>query len=237
MISIICACNDTKLLNDMLIPSLKKQSNKNYELIVLDAVKLGLFSAAETLNYGASISKGEILMFCHQDMEFIGDDAIDKIISFATENPKSVLGIAGCGYDHKVYSSVFHGKNREIAGKEIYQKTKVQTLDEVCIICMKDNFRGFDTSNKTWHLYGAVLCLDNVARDNENYVIPCPVYHKSAAVSLNDSFYKEFVNVAKKYKSERYINTTVVSLRNSFLFLFFGIGLRRIKHFIFKKRK
>ena len=100
-LSFICATNDKKTLNEMLISSLKKQINQDFELILVDAKELGFKSAAETLNYGASLANGKYLCFAHQDIEFVDMDAIDKIINYFNTYDFGIAGVAFKGIDPK----------------------------------------------------------------------------------------------------------------------------------------
>lgn len=65
MVSIICASNNKKILNNMLIKSLKIQMLNDYELIIIDAKEHGFKLAPQTLNYEAMKAKGDILIFTH----------------------------------------------------------------------------------------------------------------------------------------------------------------------------
>ncbi|MCI5582346.1 MAG: glycosyltransferase family 2 protein [Anaeroplasma sp.] len=232
MISIICCSNDEQTLKEMLISSLEKQINKDYELIIVDAKKHNFISASQSLNYGIKQSHGEIIMICHQDIKFLDSDFLNKVVLYVKNNPKAIFGLAGCGYDHIVYSTVKHGKNKKYAGTTFDEIKSIQTLDEVCIFFCKDNFYGFSEENKTWHLYGTQLCLDNIKRGNENFVIPSNVYHKSSGNSMNNAFFIEYKRICKIYNDVKFINTTMLILKNNAICLFFGILYKKIKRFI-----
>ena len=156
MISLICASNNEKVLNDMLIASLKEQTFNDYELIVIDSKIKGFNSAAETLNYGASISKGDILVFVHQDVRFLNNDALEKIHQYSIDFDFSVAGVAGTTgeLNFEVSSSVTMGDNHRQAGICISSITKAYSLDEVLLIVKKDKFDGFIDLGNTWHFYG-----------------------------------------------------------------------------------
>lgn len=229
MISIICACNNKELLDNMLIPSIKKQTYNDYEIIIVDAKKEGLIGAAQTLNYGASLAKGEILIFCHQDIEFINDDAFNQIINYCNSYEFGIAGVAGKALDKHVYSSVTQGDTKTQAGIKYKKIKSVETLDECLFIIKKDKFSKFDESNKTWHLYAVDYSLTS-QEDNQNVLIfPIEVYHLSPGYSLNDSFYKELLRLGKRHKKVKHIYTTMISINNDKLF-FIRVQFHRFKH-------
>ena len=84
MISIICPVTNNEILK-MLLNSIKKQDYTNYELIILDSKELNFKSASQTLNYGVSKASGDILLFCHQDIEFLETNALSKIVEYSSK--------------------------------------------------------------------------------------------------------------------------------------------------------
>ena len=70
MISVITIYNDKNVLESTLLKSIKVQENCEYETILVDTYSHGFTSAASALNYGASLAKGDYLVFIHQDVKF-----------------------------------------------------------------------------------------------------------------------------------------------------------------------
>ena len=119
MFSIICPCSDRNTFDRLLGASLQKQSCKNYELVILDAKEHGFTSAAETLNYGAEISRGDILLFVHQDVQFLSENWLDQLERYCGLYDFGIAGVAGsCLLTRSVFSSVKHGIQRSNAGAE-----------------------------------------------------------------------------------------------------------------------
>ena len=79
MLSIICVFNKEEILNKYLLSSLSKQSFQDYEIILIDSVKMNFKSAAKALNYAVNLAKGEVYIFVHQDIKFLSDDVLNKI--------------------------------------------------------------------------------------------------------------------------------------------------------------
>lgn len=233
MISIICPTNDKKVLNEMLIPSINKQKYKNYELIIIDAKEKGFKSAAETLNYGASLAKGDLLVFCHQDIELINDDFFENLIEYSNKYNFGIAGVAGKSNDNKVYSSVIQGVNRVQAGIKNEEVFEVETLDECLFIIKKENFTKFDENNKTWHLYAVDYSLNCLMLKKKVLLFPLKLYHLSPGYSLNASFYDELLQLGKKYKKLKIINTTMITIKNN---TFFKLKVRYKKYKLILKK-
>ena len=233
MISIICACNNKELLDNMLIPSIKKQTYADYEIIIVDAKKEGLIGAAQTLNYGASLAKGEILLFCHQDIEFIYDDAFNQIVNYCNNYDFGIAGVAGKASNKHVYSSVIQGDTKTQAGIKCDKVITVETLDECLFIIKKDKFVKFNENNKSWHLYAVDYSLTSQENNQNVLIFPIEIYHLSPGYSLNDSFYKELLRLGKRHKKNKYIYTTMISIKNDKLF-FIRVQFHRFKHLVKK---
>ena len=77
MFSIICVYNNEDILNSFLLKSLSYQT-VDYDLILIDNRFHDFNSATSALNYGSKKAKGEYLLFCHQDIKFIGKDWLEK---------------------------------------------------------------------------------------------------------------------------------------------------------------
>ncbi|GAH67636.1 unnamed protein product, partial [marine sediment metagenome] len=81
MISIVVVYNNKRILNDILLKSLKKQTAK-FELIALDNTKGKFKSAAEALNQGGKNANGKYIMFVHQDIELDSDLWLKEVEKF-----------------------------------------------------------------------------------------------------------------------------------------------------------
>lgn len=234
MISIICACNNEKLYNEMLLPSVKKQTLQDYEIIKLNAKELGLVGAAQTLNYGASIAKGDLLLFVHQDIEWNDDKFFEKLITYSSQYNFGIAGVAGVNSNEKqVYSSVTIDIDHRQAGIKITEVKNVDTLDECLFVIKKDKFKGF-TDYRTWHFYAVEYSL-KCKRANENVLLfPLDVYHLSPGWSLDKTYWQTLKRVAKDFSDFKVIPTTMGQFRNN-CFLKFEIVLRRLRQW--NKRK
>ena len=217
-LSFICATNDKKTLNEMLMASLKKQKNQDFELIVIDAKEHGFKSASETLNYGASIAKGGYLCFVHQDIEFLNNDAVDKIIDYFNSNDFGIAGVAGetgkTKKEYTVYSSVIMDKERKQAGILLNTQREAYSVDECVMFVKKYQFKQFDNYGDSWHFYGVEYSLRCVKNNEKVLLFPINIYHKSSGV-LNNSYWDTLNLVAKKHKDVKVIKTCCGNFNNN----------------------
>lgn len=235
MISVICACNNEKLYNEMLLPSVTKQTVKDYEIIKLNAAELGLTGAARTLNYGAEKAKGDLLVFVHQDVELLSDTFFEELIKYSEENDFSIAGVAGVITKEKnVYSSVFMNVTRYQAGIKNTSVRKVDSVDECLFIIKKDKFIGFKDYG-TWHFYAVEYALRSAAAGGSALIFPLEIYHLSPGWSFDASYWQTLKAVGKDFPKLKYIPTTVACFPNNKFWWFKQWVKKRINSL--KKRK
>ena len=221
LISVICAYNNESLLNEMLVESIKKQTYKDYEIIAVDTIKMGFNSAAEALNYGSSISNGEILVFTHQDIELLDENIFYKINGYCNNNDFGLAGIAGVSLSNrKVYSNVLQGEEKTNGGDTIDEIVAVDSCDECFFFVKKNLFHGFEDLGLTWHLYAVEYSLRCINMNESVVVMPFSVFHKSEG-ELDSSYWKTLTRLGKKYENKaKYLPTVFgVFINNRFLFL------------------
>ena len=236
LISIICPYTNKEVLQ-MLIDSLNMQKNQNYELVLVNSKEHGFTSASQTLNYGASLAKGDIYVFCHQDIEFINSDAIDQIFTYCNNYDFAIAGVAGAtSNEPRTVSKVLDGPQKVQVGKEIFDVEEAEALDECLFIIKKENFKGFDDLGKTWHFYSVDYCLNAIEKNEKVLVLPIPIYHLSNGKSLNPNYYTMLVKLGKKHKKIKLINTTCLRVKNNWT-LRINCFLRKLKFQLITKRK
>lgn len=232
MISIICVTNNEEVLNTYLLPSLKRQTVQDYDLVLVNAKEFNLDSAAKALNLGAEKAKGDLLVFCHQDIEFLEDDALEKIEAFAKGNEFGIAGVAGIKKeDRLVYSTVIHGPKRQQAGQRNEGILKVAALDECLLVIKKKNFAGFDDLGATWHFYAVDYAYQSQKRGEKVLAFPLPIYHLSPGWSLDSSYFKTLKVIASKYPEKETILTCIDAFPNGKKLNSF-IRVKKLKLFI-----
>lgn len=215
MLSIICASNNNEILDKCLRESLKKQTYKNFELIVIDTKENKYIGAADALMSGVKKAKGDIIIFAHHDIILENEYEFENIVN-QIEKIKDfgILGIAGASYKKGILvGNITNGDPKiPISNKEINEAQDVQTLDEVLFVIKKDILEQYplNLENKTWHLYAVEYSLLMKEKNKKVMVIPSDIYHLSAGASMNNEYYKQLRKVCAKYKKcYKTINTTV----------------------------
>lgn len=217
VLSIICASNNPDILKKDLLSSLKKQSFKDYELIIIDAKKEGYLSASETLNYGASIAKGSILLFAHQDIAFLNDDALAQLVYYSSTLDFGVIGVAGAidGKRFRVTSTVLMTEKRIQAGTINTMVSNAFAIDECLILCRKQSFKGFEYLGDTWHFYAVEYSAKCVSNGENVLVVPVWIIHDSYANSLDKSYFDTLLKYGRMHKDRKIIRTCCGYFKNN----------------------
>lgn len=226
MITLICCYNDRKCLEKMLIPSIETQKIQP-QLILIDNNKKRYKSAAQAYNKEFKEAKGDILVFCHQDIAFDDSGFLQNVEKAFNKNPDSILGLAGIKKDGKMYSNLKYFGNKEYITQKrvIGDAEKVESLDECFVAIPKKHFMKLLFNEEVcdyWHLYVVELCY-RAKKDlsiNSN-VIPLEAYHKiQEGNGLEvDSYYLSTINkICKNYKkSEKEIYAPCYIVPTGFL--------------------
>lgn len=216
MISLITVYNHQALLDEM-IASAKIQINVDVDFVMIDNRKGSFKSAASALNYGMSKAKGEVLVFLHQDIEFLSESVLSRIYDFAIEHKSVLFGAAGVKSKEEdkggsILTSMYTGPDK-VKNTTLSKPTGCFTLDECLIACHKNCVSRLTFDEKVcdgWHLYGADLCLQaQLIADLSVMVVPMDdVWHKSNG-NADKSYMQTQCFLAKKYKDHfKVINTT-----------------------------
>lgn len=225
-VSIICPITDREKYRNYLEQSLKKQTYKDIEIIEIDSSEHAFSSASEALNYGVKQSKGEVLIFAHQDVELEEDTFIDKVVNYCNTYQFAVGSVAGVISDgSRIVSSITHGPERMIVGEMIEEPTEIDACDECLFFMKRESFHGFEYIGDTWHLYAVNYCLQSKLRNERNMLFPLKLYHLSPGWSLNRSYWRTLLFLANKYrKTFDYIPTTFGVFKNNLSLRIYVIG-------------
>lgn len=237
-LSLICVYNNRQLCDSMVNSCVNQTVGfDNIEFILIDNTTSVFASAAAALNFGVRKSTTDILVFLHQDIEFLQDDALAYIVEYITNNPKSLVGAAGVksrqfDHDGRIISSMYAGPYKVKYSEEKHPQ-KAFVLDECLFACRKNLFEKIDFDEQTcnsWHLYAADLCLQALLNNYVVEVIPLSqVWHKSNG-NADKSYFCTQNALAKKYRRDyKIINTT-----NSYVYT---NSLKRIAQNIYRRMK
>lgn len=204
IVSVIIVYTDLQKLEEAKLWLQKQTAWESVELITLDNRENAFSSAAKALNYGAEISRGEILVFMHQDIYLWDLNAVDTYRTYLESDPNAIIGPAGKREDGKVVMDLYETKEKIQRGERANgQMFEVETLDE-CLIAMTrhtwNRLRFDEICCDNWHCYAVDICLANKLSGNQNRMIPLEICHDSLGNSENNSFRRSVGNLVKKYR-------------------------------------
>lgn len=231
-VSVVCCYNNKKMFEEVLVKSLKKQVDCEYELISVDNSDNKFNNCATALNWAIEKTTSSYIICIHQDFEFSNETVLKHIGNvFKKIGDYDVFGAAGAIYDanagflksialrkRKCIDSL--GEKRIEVEKLINGLAKVETLDECCFCFKKALWEKHHFSEKLcpyWDLYGVEMCLyAQYFLHGSIFVIPMKAIHHSGG-HLTKKFYLSLYNIMKYYngKAQRIV-TTCVSTKNSF---------------------
>jgi len=222
-VSLICVYNKKSVYNDILIESLKKQTIK-CELIGIDNSNGRFSSAAAALNYGVTLSHGNLLIFVHQDIEFTTEHSLEELIKrLSVLERGDVAGVAGeIVLDGKrvCCTSITFGKHRmSYKAIPINETREVESLDE-CLFAMlretwEDNKLNESVCNG-WHFYAVEACYHARKHNHHVYVVKSSLNHLSASGTLDNGYYSTLSALCEHYKNSfPYIVSTTTYIRTA----------------------
>lgn len=205
MLSFICASNNKKLYNQCIVPSLKIQKNRDFEIIRVDTAAKHYSSAAAALNDGASRAKGDYFVFLHHDIVIDNERFIDELIEMIKRQPFYVAGVAGAkGIGVRaVHTNIVHNDDKIPAGLPCKDIVPMETLDECLFIVPRKIFEkkgGFKEYAPTWHFYCVEMCLwANKQKKNSVLLFPLKLWHLSMGNPINKSYFQTLRAIQKEY--------------------------------------
>jgi len=199
-ISFISCVNDFDLYNRCIEYSLKKQNTTvEIELLPIDNTR-DQWSVPEALNKSLEKAKGEIIVFCHQDIIFPSwwtKQLLSQInIVGGLCDKWGVLGLAGCAFDGTSSGHVID-KWGHLYSSPL--PIEVQSLDELCIVIRKESGLRFDEDIGGFHFYAADLCLEALCKGLKNFAIDACVKHLGKGL-MGENFYFTQKRLSDKWK-------------------------------------
>jgi hypothetical protein len=202
IISVVSCVNNFEKYDRFVRNSFKaEQRDGTIELITVDNVS-NRYSAPAALNRGLERAGGEIIIFCHQDVAFPEKwtEALLGQIAIVEQFQKEwgVLGTFGVAKNGMSAGHVIDYCGHFNCGP---LPVKVQSLDEHCLIIRKGSGLRFDEQLGGFHLYGADICLEAMARGLANFAIDACVKHESPGGVVDDNFDAVMQMLFRKWKS------------------------------------
>jgi len=207
MISLICCYNRRDEFEKMEITLYMQKAE--FELIGIDNTNGEYKSAAEALNAGGQMAKGEILVFLHQDIRFKTEDGLTTFVKpLSIEKRHLIVGLYAATHRQ-------HGYLRK-------EYKIVETVDECCIGMRRETWQQYRFNEvlcNGWHLYSVELCI-RVRRDGG--LIVCgnfPIEHLSIG-NVDKNYMRTFKKLLVQYKSENFIATTAIKMPTCLLYYY-----------------
>lgn len=163
------------------------------------------WSASEALNMGWERARGDLLVFCHQDVEFPPGWilAMREQISRVDQVSGGKWGMAGTfgrlGRRYFGHVDDRYGRRRE--GEAL--PAPVETLDEHCLIARRALPLRFDESLDGFHLYGVDICLQALSLGLANYAIDACVRHLGGG-EKGAEYYRLRSKLERKWQRRRW---------------------------------
>lgn len=220
-ISIICVFNNRDQYENQLLASLLKQDIQ-YELISIDNSTCRFNSAAEALNYGSSIAKGDILIYSHQDIYLKRTDEISRF-AHAIEKCEdgSIIGTQGVKELSKVYySNITSGKvyDEKLSKEYIEEFYEVSCVDEGFFGMKRETWSELRFNEQlcdNWHLYCVEMCLHTRKKGNKVFVYPSQLHHFSMG-TITLGYMNNLKTLCSVYRNDfKYIWTTCYKVKTS----------------------
>ena len=243
---IILETNELQL--DKCLSHIKKQSmSDEIERIILNNRTGRFSSAAEGLNYGARIAKGDILIFMHQDFYIEDNDAILKYYTYLIKNSNAIIGPAGVNKNGLPITDISETEARIRRGVRANGKVmEVYSLDE-CMFAMSKcrwEMLGFDeTTCNNWHCYAVDICYQNLIYGGINVLYPIDACHASTGNANTKEFRASIKKMLVKYYKIPQINKlkgTCIDIPcryTSYYLWIFKCHIKNILAFFLRKNK
>ncbi len=213
MVSVICVYNNKAQFEKQLLHSLLIQ-NCEYELLAIDNCEMRIKSAAAALNSAAAVSKGDILIFSHQDIQFKSAFELKKMVdTIKAEEDGTIVGTQGAVEGNKKnISNLTDGKVYD--DKYYWNLTTVKNvscIDEGLFGMKKVTWENHNFDEKLcpgWDLYAVEMCLNARKQGFKVVVAPIQIHHFSRG-KISIDYMQCLRDIGRKYSHDfKYIWTT-----------------------------
>lgn len=165
-VSIVIVYNDQQKLEEAK-KYIFKQSIGDIELIALDN-RCGRFSsAAQALNFGASMAKSDVIIFMHQDVYLWDLDFVKKYYTYLSNKENVIAGVVGVREkDGATVGDFYEGRAAKLRPLELTngEITEVFSVDEFLFGMQKKLWEKLKFDEKNcfdWHFYAVDICYAN----------------------------------------------------------------------------
>lgn len=183
-------------------------------------------SAAIAYNRALDATKGDVVVFAHQDVYFPkGWDALlrHRIAEVTTRDPNwALIGAFGVGLDGAHWGPVWSSSLGQIVGRVPEAPMPVQSYDEMVIILRRASGLRFDEALPGWHMYGTDIVAQARARGLNAWATSLPCIHNDRFHGALGPDYTEcYRAMQRKWAGQLPLRTPITKISRS------GLHLRR----------
>ncbi len=213
-VSLVVAVNDEGMLRSSLLAS---PDIAAVEQVIL---KRGARSAAQTYTEGLAESRGEYVVFVHQDvflprgwLECL-QRQIDRLTG--TDPNWGVCGAYGVTSTGEGAGHIYSTGLGTILGGASLEARLVDTLDELLLVLRRRGGLRFDERLPGFHLYGSDICLEARTRGMNAYALAAFCIHNSRGIRfLPQGYWKAYCYMRRKWWNRLPVETPCLRLSRS----------------------
>jgi hypothetical protein len=210
--SLITACNSNSVLESCLAASPCLSRARDFQ------VMRGFASAGAAYNSGIQQSKGDIMVFAHQDVYLPPgwDDHLASAVSFLSDREPTwaVLGVFGITSENKPRGHVYCTGLRRVLGGPFPEPVECGSLDELVLIVRRSAGLNFDEQLPGYHFYGTDICLEARRRGLKSFIIPAFCVHNTEGLRfLPRAYWHAYFYMRRKWWNSLPIKTPCSVLR------------------------
>lgn len=170
-IDVITLVTNFKMYEEMVLGSLDKEF---FNFIPIEKA----VSATTGLNRGLYQAKGDLFLFCHQDVSFPVDFKERLQVQLDMLEPEiGVIGSFGRDLNLNVAGNIFNPHPHKVSRGCL--PCRALTVDEHCFLFYRHSGLFFDKNQPYFHMYGADVCMKATNMGLKNYIINTEVSHLS----------------------------------------------------------
>ena len=234
-VSIICVYNKSDVYQNVLMSSLENQ-DCSFEMFGIDNRSKVFSSAASALNYGAVRTKGELLIFVHQDVSFYKSYSLRHLIEIfnSIAEDGDIGGIVGSGFNTNMNPRIIAGSKScfldEVVGSKGFKEdfAYAESVDEFLLVMTRKTYIMHPFNEKVcsdWHFYGLEQCMNARLHNHKVFVINTAVKHYSPG-KIDFRFYWAQLKLALNYP---FFGRVIGTCCDFYSYSFFGLFLEAVK--------
>jgi hypothetical protein len=209
-ITFVVAVNDRRVLEENLLASTCVHAP--HEVLIQE----GFPSAALAYNDALLKATNNLIVFVHQDV-FLPETWIGQLEEsleylYQTDPSWGVLGCWGARADGSLLGHVY-SSGLGVLGACLEHPERVQTLDEIVLICKKSSGLSFDARLPHFHFYGTDICMRAAARGLNCYAMSGFCVHNTRQIlRLPREFYACYAHIKRSWKDRLPIQTSCIRI-------------------------